>query len=325
MPSHAIKNRLTMPSPFLLLSYFAVSLLNMAVVSSTSPFLTNTLGREWKLVGSLNMTDPSKLCPDSWQSFTSPRSCGKKTTAPCDSLSIPTFGFRYQKVCGRFRGYQFGSPDAFFRVSSPLRVEDGYVDGVSITYGSPGKRQHVYTYAAGIFETWDRAICPCTGGGASPPSFVGSDYYCESGNPNAPWSPVWYSSDVLWDGQQCGGNEGTCCSPPDLPWFCKTFPTPISEDLEVRICTDQNLNDENVAIESFELYIQGEIIFAWQLYDACMHANVCCPSRSYMFMSNFILVTSILECKSVLSSLSLTVPCFLAFCTTNRTFKMFNQ
>ena len=45
----------------------------------------------------------------------------------------------------------------------------------------------------------------------------------------------------------------------DLPWFCKTFPTPISEDLEVRICTDQDLNDENVAIESFELYIQGEI------------------------------------------------------------------
>ena len=263
MHSHAIKNRLTMPSPFLLLSYFAVSLLNMAVVSSTSPFLTNTPGLEWKLVGSLNMTDPSKLCPDSWQNFTSPRSCGKKTTAPCDSLRIPTFRFRYQMVCGRFRGYQFGSPDAFFRVSSPLRVEDGYVDGVSITYGSPGKRQNVYTYAAGIFETWDRAACPCTGGGASPPSFVGSDYYCESGNPNAPWSPVWYSSDVLWDRQQCGGNEGTCCNPPDLPWFCKTFPTPISEDLEVRICTDQNLNDENVAIESFELYIQGEIIFAW--------------------------------------------------------------
>ena len=152
------KNRLTMPSPFLLLSYFAVSLLNMAVVSSTSPFLTNTPGLEWKLVGSLNMTDPSKLCPDSWQSFTSPRSCGKKTTAPCDSLSIPTFGFRYQNVCGRFRGYQFGSPDAF-HVSSSFRVEDGYVDGVSITYGSPGKRQHVYTYAAGVSEKQDWDAC----------------------------------------------------------------------------------------------------------------------------------------------------------------------
>ena len=255
------KNRLTMPSPFLLLSYFAVSLLNMAVVSSTSPFLTNTPGLEWKLVGSLNMTDPSKLCPDSWQSITSPRSCGKKTTAPCDSLSIPTFGFRYQKVCGRFRGYQFGSPDAF-HVSS-FRVEDGYVDGVSITYGSPGKRQHVYTYAAGVSEKQDWDACPCAGGGVSAPSFVGSDYYCESGNPNAIFSTVWYSSDLLWDGQQCGGNEGTCCSPPDLPWFCKTFPTPIAEDLEVRICTNEVLDNENVAIVSFEMYIQSEIIFAW--------------------------------------------------------------
>ena len=34
--------------------------------------------------------------------------------------------------------------------------------------------------------------------------------------------------------------------------------SPISEDLEVWICTGQGLDDENVAIESFELYIQGE-------------------------------------------------------------------
>ena len=212
----------------------------------------------------------------------------------CDSLSIPTFGFRYQKVCGRFRGYQFGSPDAF-HVSSSFRVEDGYVDGVSITYGSPGKRQHVYTYAAGVSEKQDWDACPCAGGGVSAPSFVGSDYYCESGNPNAPWSPVWYSSDVLWDGQQCGGNEGTCCSPPDLPWFCTTFPTPIAEDLEVRICTNEVLDNENVAIVSFEMYIQSEIIFAWQLYDACMHANVCCTRRLYMFLILFLLVQYLSE------------------------------
>ena len=249
-----------MASPFLLLRYFAVCLLNMAVVNSTSPFLTNTPGQAWRMVGSLNMTDPTQHCPDSWQNFTSPRSCGKKTTAPCDSLSIPTFGVSYQKVCGWFRGYQFGSPDAFgfrYLVGS---VEGSYVDGVSITYGSPGRRQHVYTYASGAFEQLrdDTSVCPCQGG-ASAPSFVGSDYYCESGNPDTGWRSEWYSSDVLWDGLQCGGNESTCCNRTDLPWFCKTFSTPISEDLEVRICTDEGLDNENVAIESFELYIQGEI------------------------------------------------------------------
>ena len=59
------------------------------------------------------------------------------------------------------------------------------------------------------------------------------------------------------DRQQCGGLEVTCCNPPNLPWFCKTFPTPITDDLEVRICLDEAANNENVALEFFELYIQG--------------------------------------------------------------------
>ena len=239
-------------------------LLKMAVVSSTSPFLPNTPGREWKMVGYLDMTDPTQQCPDSWQTFTSPRSsCGKKSTAPCDSVNITTSGASYQTVCGRFRGYQKGSPDAFRKWNEKIEknIETYYVDGVTVTYGSPGDRHHVYTYAAGLTETtnWvQREPCPCAGGD-SPPLFVGSDYYCESGNPGPGWDLIQlYSSDVLWDRQQCGGNESTCCNPPNLPWFCKTFSTPISEDLEVRICTDQSLDDENVAIESFELYIQGE-------------------------------------------------------------------
>ena len=130
----------------------------------------------------------------------------------------------------------------------------------AVTYGSPGNRQHVFTYAAGLVETSDGSSCPCTGG-TNPPPFVVSDYYCESGNPGPGWNGRFYTSDVLWDRQQCGGDESTCCDPPDLPWFCKTFPYPISEDLEVRICTDEALDNENVAIESFELYIQvqGEI------------------------------------------------------------------
>ena len=180
--SLAIKNRMTMASPFLLLRYFAVCLLNMVVVNSTSSFLTNTPGQAWRMVGSLNMTDPTQHCPDSWQNFISPRSCGKKTTAPCDSLSIPTFGVNYQKVCGWFRGYQFGSTDAFGFRFSLGSVEGDYVDGVSITYASPGRRQHVYTYASGSSEQLrdDTSVCPCQGG-ACAPSFVGSDYYCESG------------------------------------------------------------------------------------------------------------------------------------------------
>ena len=117
-----------------------------------------------------------------------------------------------------------------------LDIEAVYADGVSITYGSPGNRHHVYTYAAGVKE---HDSCPCATNGA--PSLVGSNYYCESGNPGPGWNMTWYTSDVLWDGLQCGGAESMCCNPTDLPWFCRTFATPISEDLEVRICTDEPL------------------------------------------------------------------------------------
>ena len=203
------------------------------------------------------MTDPTQQCPDSWQKITSPRSsCGKKSIATCDSLNIITSGASYQKVCGRFRGYQYRTPDGFRPSAS---IETNYVDGISVTYGKPGSRNHVYTYNVGHEETSSGGSCPCAGG-ASPPWFVGSDYYCESGNPGpGDVSEQMYSSDVLWDRQQCGGSEGTCCNPPNLPWFCKMFSTPISEDLEIRICMDESGDNENVAIESFELYIQGEM------------------------------------------------------------------
>ena len=152
-----------------------------------------------------------------------------------------------------------GSPDAFASLLGlGWDIESYYVDGVSITYGSPGNRTHVYTYAAGIMEIATSSSCPCAGG-TSPPDFIGSEYYCESGNPLSTWGVAeFYYADVLWDDQQCGGLEVTCCNPPNLPWFCKNFTNPITEDMEVRICLDEVPYNENVAIEFFELYILGE-------------------------------------------------------------------
>ena len=210
----------------------------------------------WKKVGYLDMSDPTQQCPAPWSKISSPRaSCGKKSIGgACDSLTVGTFGASYGTVCGRFRGYQVGSPDAFNTGGSTL--EANYVDGISITYGAPGNRQHIFTYAAAVFETVAvDSDCPCAGGKAAP-SFIGSNYYCESGNPGSNWSNVLYSADILWDGQECNGLEATCCSPPNLAWFCKTFPAPISGDLEVRMCMDEPTNNENMALDFFELYIK---------------------------------------------------------------------
>ena len=231
------------------------------VLTSNVPFPPDvpSFTNAWKKVGYLDMTDPTQQCPPSWSKIPSPRaSCGKKSTGgACDSLTIGTSGASYQTVCGRFRGYQVGTPDAFAWQSSSVSIENTYADGMSITYGLPGQRKHIFTYAAAVFETQaGPPTCPCAGGQAAP-SFVGSDFYCESGNPGSTADgTTMFSADVLWDGQQCNGLEATCCNPPNLAWFCKTLPAPITGDLEVRMCMDEPTSNENMALEFFELYIK---------------------------------------------------------------------
>ena len=126
----------------------------------------------WVRVANLNMTDPDQQCPENLQlSYTDQpiRLCGRRTDIGCDSV---TYGVQYQQVCGRVRGYEFASPDAFYLLycPAPCTIDNPYIDGVSITHGA-GPRKHIWTYAAGIPGT-----CPCSGGGVSPPAFVGSDY-----------------------------------------------------------------------------------------------------------------------------------------------------
>ena len=221
-------------------------------------FSTGTKG--WVRVANLNMADPSQQCPPNFRLYTQPkRLCGKSTNGKgCDSVKFTTNGLQYNKICGRAVGYQFDSPDGFRRfVQSDSAIDKAYVDGVSITHGNP--RKHIWTYAAGLLETTQNSglHCPCSSpAGGQPPSFVGSDYYCESGLYSAPWTYILYSDDVLWDGERCDANEAPCCNPPDLPWFCKELPEPTSDDLEVRICADQALSDEDIPIEVLELYVQ---------------------------------------------------------------------
>ena len=76
--------------------------------------------------------------------------------------------------------------------------------------------------------------------GQAPPSFVGNDYYCESGSPNHPTgsSFTWFTGDPLWDGAGCGGQEGPCCNRAGLPWFKKSLSIPTTASISVRVCRD---------------------------------------------------------------------------------------
>ena len=218
-------------------------------------FPTGTKG--WVRVANLNMTDPNQPCPPNFSLYTQPkRLCGKSTNGDgCDSVSYNTSGLQYNKVCGRVVGYQQGTPNAFQR-SYNNDINEAYVDGISITYGSP--RKHVWTLAAALYENGKKThTCPCDTPSEELPSFVGSDYYCESADDSAPLNDSkLYSDDPLWDGEGCDGDEAPCCKRPDLPWFCKELPEPTSDDLEVRICTNGPLDREDVPIEVIELYVQ---------------------------------------------------------------------
>jgi len=218
----------------------------------------------WTRVASLNTSDPSQQCPGEWilQTYSSEprRLCGRGSSgAGCLSAVYSTYGISYKHVCRRAIGYGYRSPDAFD--GGPQTIEDPYVDGVSLTHGPPGARQHVWTFVAGLTETglpYRVLACPCVGGRAAP-TFVGSDYFCESENPTTTWTHTLYTSDPLWDGQGC--RSPPCCeltSPPGMiaPWFCKQLPQATTDDLEVRICGDQPASDEDTPVELIELYIR---------------------------------------------------------------------
>ena len=120
-------------------------------------------------------------CPGTWQMITTPRRLCLGNVVGCATASFYTKGVDYQHICGQTKGYQKGSTDAY--QSKTQSIDAAYVDGISITLGSP--RKHVWTYAAGLSDACynDCCTCPCaTHPGPPPPAFVGNHYYCESGN-----------------------------------------------------------------------------------------------------------------------------------------------
>ena len=215
----------------------------------------------WRRVAYLNMSDTSQQCPSVWQEITTPhRVCGRRSTsASCEGLTYTTGGEHYDQVCGRIIGYQISTPDAFNGASQS--IDNIYLDGVSVTHGSP--RQHIWSFAGGLDEgntVYRYAPCPCVTGSTNRnriPSFVGQNYFCESGI--TLWDTrtlrFWPNGDPLWDGQVCGPNS-SCCTFNSPPWFNVQLSSPTTDGIEVRICGDQAIGDEDTPVQLIELYVK---------------------------------------------------------------------
>ena len=196
----------------------------------------------WRRVAMIDMTDDAGECPsgvDTVTTLSGARVCASPTGRGCVSFSFSSSG-KYTKVCGQALGLAFGSPDGMD--TSFGSIDNAYVDGASVTQNNNSTRTHIWTFAAGHDR---RCLCHENSIARQPPAFVGDHYYCDLGPHN------WDTSRPIWDDTSCTANA--TCTP---PWFHRTLDASTSLDIEVRLCTDQGLNDERVGVTNVELYVQ---------------------------------------------------------------------
>ena len=232
---------------------------SIAIVAADFISTCAGVGGGWRRIANVNISAGDD-CPTGWRKATHSGITFCRVVSDshqvCSSANFSTNGITYQRVCGRARGYQKGDTVAFYGSSFSKTIENDYVSGLSITYGSD-PRKHIWTYAAGISENSDnqRDNYPCTQyPGRAPPSFVGNHYYCES----APWDVTqtkYFFNDILWDGADCvEGNK--CCDDDNQPWFYRQLSQATQEDIEARICTYGHFGISSTLIDLLELYIQ---------------------------------------------------------------------
>ena len=228
------------------------------ILEQQNPFtLCNITSNKWRRIAYFDTT-LGHPCPSGLRTFTNTTTNQTACRTPPGqrlriSMKFPTGG-SYTNVCGRVRGYQYGDIIAFSHSIFHGRhaIDLDYAEGISITKGSP--RQHLWTYVAGLSETFNSAhyACPCARSGYNSswiPDFVGNNYYCESGFVGRQANRVAWE-DPLWDGEGCHASGNRCCD--RYGWFHRQVP-PSSDDVEVR-CTFLKV-DRDILTDQLEIWV----------------------------------------------------------------------
>ena len=196
----------------------------------------------WMRVAELDMTNSSHQCPSELRQWatTNGRTCRIESDSRGCSIQ------HHIKVCGKIRGFQTGTPDSFAN-SVRVGLEGNYVDGVSLTHGQP--RQHIWTFAA--YSQNKRCFCNRSNSHTiviNPPPFISTDYFCDTGTRGS------LNNIALWEQAQC--NTNTCCPFNNPPWFYRQLLWPTTDDIDMRVCRDQERGDEDIQIQVIEIYVQ---------------------------------------------------------------------
>ena len=223
----------------------------------------------WDRIAYLNMSDSAHQCPGDFRevTFDGIRLCARDSRADtsirvCTSITFSSNGIPYSEVCGRVVGYQYGSPDGFYHntQSGPYSIDEHYIDGVTLTHGPVGAREHIWTFVNGNAEEYaspSKLICPCVhdpNPSIVVPSFIGDDYFCESGKLSYPSISVFYN-DPLWDGDGC--TEGNlCCTFNNPPYFTTQLPANTSDDIELQDCLYEPSPHSDTLVQFIELYVK---------------------------------------------------------------------
>ena len=215
-------------------------------------------------VANIDMTNTSQNCPSGLSLISSPKRLCDFTSFGCVSTAFDVHGsqVQYSHICGRVIAYQRRTPLAFNYHATGF---EAYVFGVSLTHGQ-NPREHIWTFTAAPDETSTGShSCACinTNSDLPPyvPSYVGSDYFCDTAlevpqGGSEPSDSV-HINDPLWDGEGCGPTN-TCCYDPQRevnpPWFVKTLSSPTSDDIEMRMCRPNHAG--STPFEIVEFYVQ---------------------------------------------------------------------
>ena len=178
-------------------------------------------------VAILNNETRPLLCTDDFTTSNAITRCVRSTDDPgCSNIVFPVMNISYSHICGTVQAFWFGSPDGFTGRSSTT-INDDYVDGISLTYGS-SSRTHIWTFIAD--GVGNNQHCP-----RLVPEYVGSDYSCV--NPES----------------SCTSSSSSCYSP-----FFRLLQQPVTEDIELILCRDQQcegFNHEGIYLGNLEIYV----------------------------------------------------------------------
>ena len=198
----------------------------------------------WTRVADLDMTSYRSTCPIGLQLKTSPRMCIKPVQrGGCSSVYYHTYGMSYTRVCGRATGFACATVDSGKKLNT-IGFEGAYVDGVSISHRQQDdslSRKHIWTFMVEAHSKHCQVKLT---------SFMQSDFFCET-------IPLYHGTQCshrrLWDGLDCHWPQN--CASSGQPWFCRTLPLPTTDDIEVRVCRNEDRSNEDVGLEQLELYL----------------------------------------------------------------------